>query len=170
VRIASHGLSRSGQKGTPCIAVVFEDEAGQRITYYGYLTDAALEYTVRALETMGWKPAEHDWRVDVLNDTDLLVGNLVEIVVEEEEYEGKVRSKVRFVNEIGGAMGERMPPDEAVVFATDLRARILTSKGPSPSKSPGAKPPPRRPAPPARQPVPADPGPVDDFNLDDVPF
>ncbi len=192
VRVVSHALTKSGQKGTPCVAVTFEDDVGQRITWFGYLTDAALEWTLKALAAMGWDSNASDGRIDSLNGTDLLAGNRVEIVVEEEEYEGKLRPKVRWVNEIGGGVGDRMAPDEATAFATDLRKRILSMRGPAPTTRPGAGGAPRRTAAapanggtaqavkdymdrrraPAPQPapLPTDPLVDDGFNLDDVPF
>lgn len=159
VGIRSTCLTKSGQKGTPCVAVVFEDDIGETITYWGYLTDAALEYTMKSLAAMGWKAEDHDGRIDSLDGTDLLVGKKVEIVVDEEEYEGKVRSKVKFINEIGGGVGERMAPAEASAFAAELRKKLLSMKGPKPSTRPA----------PARkaEPVAADQGGV---NLDDCPF
>jgi len=161
VKIVSHVLTKSSQKGTPCMAVVFEDDAGEHITYYGYLSDAALEYTLKALAAMGWDAAQHDGRIDVLNGTDLLLGHKVEIVVDEEEYEGKVRAKVRFVNEIGGGMGERMAPEEGRSFAAQLRAKILAAKGPKPNAAPARKP--------VTATAPAATA-TDGVNLDDCPF
>jgi len=143
VGIRSTQLTVSGEKGTPCVSVLFEDETGDTITYWGYLTDAALQYTLKSLAAMGWDSAEHDGRIDTLNETDLLVGRKVEIVVDEEEFEGKVRSKVKFVNEIGGGLGERMAPEESKSFAAQLRAKILAAKGPKPSTAP------KKPTPPA---------------------
>ena len=143
VGIRSTCLTKSGKNGTPCVAVVFEDDVGETVTYWGYLTDAALQYTLKSLAAMGWDSAEHDGRIDTLDGTDLLVGRKVEIVVDEEEFEGKVRSKVKFVNEIGGGLGERMAPEESKSFAAQLRAKILAAKGPKPSTAP------KKPTPPA---------------------
>ena len=158
VGILSTCLTKSGQKQTPCVAVVFEDEVGDTITYWGYLTDAALEYTMKSLAAMGWDSAKHDGRIDTLDGTDLLVGHKVEIVVDEEEYDGKVRAKVKFVNEIGGGLGERMDPAEASSFAAELRKKILAMGGPKPSTRPA----------PARKPEPAMAESV--IDLDNPPF
>ena len=65
-------------------------------------------------------------------------GKKCEIVVDEEEWEGVKRAKVKYINEIGGGgvMGERMPVDEAKAFAATLRQRILTARGPRPTSAP----------------------------------
>lgn len=161
VQVASHVLGRSGTKGTPHVAVLFEDANGDRITWYGYLTDAALEGTMKALGVLGWDPMKFDGRVDSLNGTDLLRGQEAEIVVEMEEWNGEPRPKVKWVNEPGGGgLGDGMSQDEASSFAADLRQRILSAPKPKVSAAPGHA----RPRPSAA--VPAG---VDD-DLDDLPF
>jgi hypothetical protein len=156
VKVAAHMLGRSGT-GTHHVAVLFEDEAGDRITWYGYLSDKAIERTVASLQVLGWDPAEHGGRIDSLNGTDLLVDADAEIVVENEEYEGKVRPKVKWVNAPGGGMGEAMDAVDADVFAASLRAKVLSAAKPTPNGAPG----------PAKRPEPAAAGGAID---DDLPF
>lgn len=144
VKVVSHQIGKSGT-GTPHVAVLFEDAGGDRITWYGYLTDKALESTLKALGNLGWDAGAHDGRIDSLHGTELLVGADAEVVVEAEEYQGNVQYKVRWVNEPGGGLGERMPADEALGLAAELRQKILSAKGPTPSAKPA----------PSRQPVPA---------------
>lgn len=144
VQVVSHQLGRSGT-GTPHVAVLFEDVNGDRITWYGYLTDAAMESTLKALSAIGWDPMKFDGRIDSLNGTDLLKGVEAEIVVEMEEYQGKPRPKVRWVNEPGGGgLGDGMSADEATSFAAQLRAKVLGASKPRPNGAPG----PARSAPP----------------------
>lgn len=137
VRVVSHILGRSST-GTPHIAVLFEDAAGDRITWYGYLSDAAMERTLHSLQVLGWNPLQDDGRIDRLNGTEALVGAEAEIVVESEVYNGEARMKVKWVNEVGGGgLGEGMAPDDANAFAASIRAKILSAPKPKPNGQPG---------------------------------
>lgn len=135
VHISAHALGKS-KTGTPHIAVLFEDDAGDRITWYGYLTDKAIERTVESLQVLGWNPAASGGDIETLNGTDLLVGNQAEIVVEMEEYEGKPSPKVRWVNRPGGGL-QKMDGAEAATFASSLRQKIMSAAKPMPSVKPG---------------------------------
>lgn len=107
--------------GTPQVAVYFEflDEGvGGGITWFGFLSEKALESTVRGLRNCGWEG-------DELADLTGLDKNEVELVVEMEEYNGQTRPKVRWVNRAGGAaVKNAMGEDEAKAFSANLRARI----------------------------------------------
>ena len=142
VRVVQHQLGKSGT-GTPHIAVLFEDTVGDRITWYGYLSDKALDRTIASLEVLGCGPAEYDGRIESLNGTGILADREAEIVVEVEKYNSKPSPKVKWVNRPGGGMGEAMAPEEAAAFSATLRQRILSAKGPKVNAKPG----------PARQPA-----------------
>ncbi len=136
VQVVGHVLGRSGT-GTPHIAVLFEDVNGDRVTWYGYLTDAAMERTVRSLQVLGWDPMADGGRIEQLNGTQRLAGAEAEIVVEMETFEGKTQPKVKWVNEVGGGLGEGMPPQEATAFSASIRAKILSAAKPKPNGQPG---------------------------------
>jgi hypothetical protein len=136
VKVVSHALGRSST-GTPHVAVLFEDVQGDRITWYGYLSDAAIERTIKSLQLLGWDAVASNGMVDTLNGTGLLVGNEAEIVVDTEVYNGEVRHKVKWVNEPGGGMVEAMPQDDASSFAATLRAKVLSAPRPKPNSQPG---------------------------------
>jgi len=134
-KVLAHVLGKSGT-GTPHIAVLFENEGGERITWYGYLSDKALERTVASLCVLGWDPAADDGLVSRLHDTDALVGNEAEIVVEHEVYEGKSNAKVKWVNAIGGGL-KGVEAGEATALAASLRQKILSAPRPKPNAKPG---------------------------------
>jgi hypothetical protein len=138
--------------GTFQVGVVFElldQEPGTTITWYGALTDAALEWTMKALRNMGW---QGDDVTELDGNGGHLDANEVQLVVDEEEWEGKTRTKVKFVNSMGGlAMSSRVTGDKLKGFAAGLRGKIL-------GLEPGRKPAPA--AQPPRQPV----------RNDDIPF
>jgi hypothetical protein len=134
------------------IGVAFECldlEPGTGITWYGSLTDAALEYTLKDLRAMGW---QGDDITELDNNGGKLDARDVQIVVVHEEYQGKTRAKVKWVNSAGGlAMTNRVTGDKLKGFAAGLRGKIL-------GLEPGRKPAPA--AQPSRQPV----------RNDDIPF
>jgi hypothetical protein len=145
VTVVSHILRKSSG-GTPSVAVLFESTAqiGDRITWDGYLTDAALERTIASLRILGWDPAEHDGKVESLHGTDILKGAEAEIVVELEEYNGQQRPKVKWVNAVGGGgLGEGMAAEDVMAFSASLRQKVLSAQKPTPNTKPG----------PARQPA-----------------
>lgn len=74
----------------------------QTITKGFFFTDAALESTEKALTDLGWNPGENNWDVDGLIESKRLVGQVVSLVCEEEEYKGKLSWRVKFVNRRGG--------------------------------------------------------------------
>lgn len=132
VKVVNHVLGRSGT-GTPHVAVLFEDGAGDRITWYGYLSDAALERTVASLQILGWDPKEHGGDVKALNGTGILAEAEADIVVEMETYEGETRPKVKWVNEPGGGLGAGMDAVEADAFSASLRQKVLSAAKPKPN-------------------------------------
>lgn len=164
-KVVQHQLGKSGT-GTPHVAVLLENAAGDRITWYGYLTDAALEYTLKTLGVMGWDPVAHDGQISSLNETDLLVGAEVEVVVETEEWNGEHRAKVKWINQPGGGLGLGMEADDAKSLAAKLRKKILAAPRPKVNAQAG----PSRPAARAAAPAGAAAGkPLSDPD-DDLPF
>jgi len=75
--------------GKQQLAVTFEyhDEEGRRrlVTSYHFFTDAALPWTVEALRAMGWDPEANNWDILSLDETSILKGCAVVLVLEEEE-------------------------------------------------------------------------------------
>lgn len=110
--------------GKEQIAVEFEtlDEEGapgEHITWFGFFTEKSLEHTVRALRVCGW-------RGDDINNLDGISDNEVSLVVEHEEYEGKVSAKVKWVNAPGGgiALKSTLDAGRAASFAATMKSRI----------------------------------------------
>ena len=162
------GITGTGKQQ---LAVTFEygDDGGETrfVTAYQFFTDAALPFTVEALRALGWDPEANNWDILTLDDTEVLKGREASLVLEEEEYEGKRRTKVRFINPVGGAGVERLAPEAAKAFASDLRRRLMQAAPPKAGAARRAAAPAA--APPRAAPPPADPPPPD-LNLDDIPF
>jgi len=88
---------------------------GQQVTWYGFFSDACFDRTIQSLRHCGWKG----------DDVSALVGldaNEVEIVVEHNDYKGKVTPTVRWINQAGGGAG--MSPVQAKDFAESVKGRI----------------------------------------------
>lgn len=184
--VAAHAMAMTST-GKEQVAVGFTVEFGdgsrRSITWYGYFTDITWERTCESLGHLGWNAAERGYKFDELNGTEILVGQQAEIVVETEQSnqvddrgDPVVRSKVRWVNRLGGALGikERMSDADAAQASQTLRQRILAWKGPGqPTRAQPARPAARAPAP-ARRPAPQRAGPAPGtqagIDFDDIPF
>jgi hypothetical protein len=105
-----------------------------KLSWYGYFTDASFPITIKALRALGWAG-------DDLSDLSGIDTNEVELVVENEEYEGKVRPKVQFINALGGlGMKEPMPEDRKKSFAAAMRDRIKAAELANGQRKPVQKP------------------------------
>lgn len=152
--------------GKEQIAVVFEldEPAGQRITWYGYFTEATEERTIESLRYMGWKGLDFSvFAYGRLMPTEMM--ETVELVVEHEHgNDGIPRAKVRWVNRSAGpAVKDPMDEQRAAAFATRMRGRLAAFDAKSGKKPAAAAP--RQAAPPSRSHAPSQP--VSD---DDIPF
>ena len=78
------------QKGTPCVQCIIETPDGTAEAFL-YLSDAAAENTMKRLSSFGW-----NGDFETLNEQ--LTGQPVVITVEEEEYQGELLLKVKWVN------------------------------------------------------------------------
>lgn len=117
------------EKGNRQVAVRFEtfdaeDRPGEHITWYGYFTEKTEERTLESLQHCGWEG-------DDITDLSGIERNEVQLVVEQEEYEGKRRARVQWVNKPGGGgIAIKAPLDEAekAEFARDVRAKVLAMR------------------------------------------
>lgn len=97
VEILDHGFDESGQKKTLFFWVKFRIPEHGEILGRFYLpkgSDKGLEAAFKKIEAMGFSGDD----LTELADGSLLVGNLVQITIEHEVYEGVTRARVGFVN------------------------------------------------------------------------
>ncbi len=96
-KLVSHAISET-KNGDPQAAITFsfDDGSGQKqMTYFGSFKDGAAKHTLKALLVCGLKGNNPAGALEV--------GREVNIVIDEEEgQDGKVRSKIRWVNALGG--------------------------------------------------------------------
>lgn len=151
-RAVSGGLGYAGN-GTEQLGVDFVitegPSEGQHVTWWGYFSEKAITRTVESLRTMGWQG-------DDLCDLTGIDQNLVDLVIEPEEYEDKrtgeirTKSKVQWINKPSGlSIKDAMSAGQAREFASRMRSKIMTLPGairyPAlPHKAPAA--PPSKPA------------------------
>lgn len=144
-------ICRSIQFGTTStgkeqVAVEFEilpfadgpgEFAGQSITAFMFFTEKTLARTVESLRHCGWVGDDLAELPALAADGKL--SQEVEIVVDHEEYEGKVSAKVKWVNKPGGggAIKLEKPLDDAGLrtFAARMKASIRSSQAPQRSAS-----------------------------------
>lgn len=142
-----------GETGTgkEQVAVIFKILApgfeGKHITWFGYFTDKTADRTIESLRICGWAGSD-------LSDLSGIDTNEVELVIANEEYEGKTISKVRWVNRAGGVgLAAPMSPEKAKAFAAKMKGAVLrydqangkpkpTAPRPAPSNRGSHEPPP----------------------------
>jgi hypothetical protein len=121
-RAVSWGLGTT-EKGNPQIAVTFViTTAGadlEEITWYGYFTDKTEERTIQSLRYCGWQGDDFT-NLDGMNE------NEVELVIEDEDYQGKTYTKVKWVNRPGGSAALKAPlaGNALQEFAARMRSKV----------------------------------------------
>jgi hypothetical protein len=119
-------FGRSKVKGTPQVAVLFAilddgPHKGRRLTWMGYFTEDAVDRTVDALRYCGFKGDELAALPTQTLDQE------VSIKVEHEEYDGKTRAKVAWVNAAGGGgmkMANPMDAAELRQFSSKFKSKV----------------------------------------------
>lgn len=100
-RAIASGVGVSNTKSTPFVRIAFAllDREGQEIDWIAYVTDKTQERVAEDLRTLGYQghdPEELHNRGP--EDVAKLLPNVVSIVVEEEEWKGEMRTRVRWIN------------------------------------------------------------------------
>jgi len=116
-------FSSKGTKSIACLFELFIDadvpEKNTTITWYGYFTDKTWERTCESLMHMGWSG-------DDLSELGELE-QTVSLDVAEEEYEGRVRNKVQWVNPVGRkgiSNSNPMSEQDIQQFAAQMKSRL----------------------------------------------
>ena len=114
-----------------------DDVDGRRTTWYASFSEKAEAHTLKALRVLGWSG-------DDLSDLTGIDANEVDaVVIHEEDLEGAIRSRVRFINPLGSggvAMKVKMSEDQARAFAERMKGRVLAMAKAAPPTAAGAKP------------------------------
>lgn len=131
------GALGKANTGTVQIGVELEvtqgESQGERITYYGFFTANAQEYTFRTMRDLGWEG-------DDLTNLAGLDKNEVTVYVGTEEWKGELKQKVKAIYPLGGAgIANPLTEAEAKVLAAQLKGAAIASRGPKPASKPKAK-------------------------------
>lgn len=128
--ISDHGLATSGNKGTPYVWVDFvfdevtADDGGQLgVRAYLYLTDKNFPYVLEKLANIGWHGKSID-ELDTETNEKILVGRKARLTGDMEEYEGKMRPKVNFINDPDSGSDKPIDKKELTTLAKKLDAKI----------------------------------------------
>lgn len=98
--------------------------SGQFITYFGSLSDAAIDFTVEALRNCGWRGDDLSELPELAESGGL--GDEVMLDVVAEQFEGKWRNKVKWVNKPGGKirLEKALSGDDLRSFASRMKSRV----------------------------------------------
>lgn len=137
--------------GALMLAQKFAIDGGPTITSQTCLVNKSGAVTTRTLDDLkslfGWNGVDPTWFME----TDLS-GVEVDLVIENEEYEGKVYPKVKWVNKPGAGGGYKLPESadkKALLAKYGSKFRALAGPQPAATRTPPppATKPPARPAP-----------------------
>lgn len=122
--------------GTPYLRIDFNTEAGESIAGYLYLSEKALPNSVRTLRDA----FEFDGNFE--SAVEQITGKPCSITVENEEYDGKERMKVKWIN----SPRSSKPIDNQESFLKSLSAKAARIPKEAPKNLPPTKPAPKAPA------------------------
>lgn len=129
------GIQKEDEHGAPIYR-----ESGEELTWVSSFTPKTERRTLEGLQYAGWSGVD-------IADLSGLGSTDVELVVDHEEYEGRTRAKIQWVNKAGG-MAFKFKTDMPAANFTDLRQRM---KGVALGMKDGG---PRQPAQQERRPTP----------------
>ena len=117
VAAPSNGWFRESKTGTPGLRLPLEVTSGEckgtQVEYIAWLSHAALDRSVKTLaDVFGW-----DGNLAALAslvESGPFVGRECEITVEDEEYNGKMYPKIKWLNNAGGGTSAKPRAKEAV--------------------------------------------------------
>ena len=142
--VESEAIMCKASTGTPQVAVEFEllneGFVGDRITWYGFLTDAAIKNAVKGLRNCGWVGTK--WDETIIIDTNAEV----DLDITPDTYNGKTISKVQWVNKPGESGSGPKPMDAAKrkAFAARMNGLLMRDapkSAPDPTKPRTKRPP-----------------------------
>lgn len=110
--VGKHRVKVKGAAVVPSIRntlqakIEFANEIGT-ISWFCTLSDKGKDYLAKQLITLGFQGNDFE----DLNKPNMFRDKEVEIVIGQEEYKGKIYTKVKYINEIGGKKFEAIKPE-----------------------------------------------------------
>lgn len=132
---AALGYTSTGKEQVAVqLEILDEGFQGETITWYGSFSEQAAERTLESLRLLGWQG-------DDLFDLSGIGSKEVKAVLDEDEYEGKIQLKVKWINGPGGlALKAPMNEGEARAFSQRMKGLVLSHKTKSAAGTSGTKP------------------------------
>lgn len=138
--VESAELGQSEAKGTPYLSLLCKTTEGEDLTAYLYLSDAAFERTTKTLREVFGFDNNFEKVVEQVTSKEC------SIVVEAEEFEGKSRMKVKWINTVGGS-GKPLENAGSLLAQLSAKAKRIPSAAPSAVRAAARPAPADRPAP-----------------------
>ena len=124
-----------------------DGEGHAELTWFGGLSNkigsnakrSPMSYTVSTLLDCGFKGNDtDDLAMGPANEV-LAIGNLMSLTVEDNDYDGKTTSRIKYVNPLGSSGIKRATPDElnGKIDSSAFRAMLLQQKENKPSEDGG---------------------------------
>jgi len=116
--------------GNPQVVLKFMMEDGNTIYHYMSLSEKAQPYTAKTLAVLGYEGQDVNLLADGPKTNILNLSKTVELVLDNEEWNGKVNLKVKWVNELGGTNFKKLAKEEAAkkLIGVDLRGHLAELK------------------------------------------
>jgi hypothetical protein len=117
-KVEAWGIGTSQDKGTPFVALNLMTAEGG-IQHQMWLTEACIERTEATLKLFGF---QGDWELltDGVPGKALNTNIEVDVVVEDEPYNGKIYQKVKWINKKGSSKGAMLGKAEALLTLKSL--------------------------------------------------
>lgn len=130
--VAGSAAMGKTDKGAPQVAVMFEflDHPGTRMAWYGSFSETTVGNDQKPLYQVTMESLYHcGWEGPDLRDLTGVDRNEVTVVVKNEEYQGKTRAKISWVNGMGGSLiKNEMVDTELNAFAAKMKGAALSAK------------------------------------------
>jgi hypothetical protein len=106
-KVTDYGISET-KAGMPQVFIKFTfNENGKSLTWFGGLSsDKALDFSGKNLIRCGFRGTDLTVLANGVAANALNTNKDLQLVVENETYEGKTRTKIKFINEIGGVQSK----------------------------------------------------------------
>jgi len=125
------GIAQTGKEQVHIkFCITSGPDEGQHVIWFGYFNSPEnAKRTLESLRFCGWAGTD-------ISDLTGIDANEVEVVVEQEEYNGKTRAKVRWINEIGGgpSVSKRMTDVQRQAFAARMKGLAMATRPTEPKK------------------------------------
>jgi hypothetical protein len=123
-------IDKTKEKQTPYFGIMFEIEGGEKISWTGYLTPAALERTLESAAIAGWDGNYDD---NGYAPSTSFSGTECEIEIADEEYfdssgAKKIAKRVKWVNKPGGMWAKTQGSAKDILGGLDLKKELIVAK------------------------------------------